>query len=57
MDVKSYKVDNYVNMNVKNVKSKNFKFIKVGDGQIVISQLPKEGEYIKEGSEVVLFTW
>ena len=56
MDVKSYKVDNYVNMNVKNVKSKNFKFIKVGDGQIVISQLPKEGEYIKEGSEVVLFT-
>ena len=38
------------------LKIKNFKFIKVGDGQIVISQLPKDGEYIKEGSEVVLFT-
>lgn len=56
MDVKSYKVDNYINMNIKNVKSKNFKFIIVGDGETVISQLPKEGEYIKDGSEVVLFT-
>ena len=56
MDVKSYKVNNYINMNVKNVKSKNFNFVIVGDGDVVISQLPKEGEFIKEGSEVVLFT-
>ena len=56
MDTKNYKVDNYINMNVKNVKSKNFKFVVVGDGSTVISQLPKDGEYIKEGSEVVLFT-
>ena len=56
MDIKSYKVDNYINMDIKNIKSKNFKFVIVGDGNKVISQLPKEGEYIKDGSEVVLFT-
>ena len=56
MDTKTYKVENYINMNIKNVKSKNFKFVIIGDGDVVISQLPKEGEYIKEGNEVVLFT-
>lgn len=56
MDIKSYKVDDYLNKNVKDIKSKNLKFVIVGDGNIVVSQLPKAGEYIKEGSEVVLFT-
>ena len=56
MDIKTYKVDNYVNMYIKDVKSKYFKFEIVGNGNKVISQLPKQGENIKEGSKVVLFT-
>lgn len=56
MDTKTYKVENYTNINIKNIKSKNYKFVVIGDGDVVISQLPKAGEYIKEGSEVVLFT-
>ena len=56
MYVKSYKVENYISMNIKDVKSKHFKFVIVGDGNKVISQLPKQGEYIKDGIEVVLFT-
>ena len=57
MDTKTYKVENYINMSIKNIKSNNYKFVVIGDGDVVISQLPKSGEYIKEGSEVVLFTW
>lgn len=56
MDIKTHEVPNYVNMNVKNIKSQYFKFVKVGDGDIVISQLPKEKEIIKEGNEIILFT-
>jgi hypothetical protein len=56
MDIKSYPVENYVNMDVKDVKSKYFKFVIIGDGDKVISQLPKENERILQGKEVVLFT-
>ena len=56
MDIKTYPVENYLNMSVKNVKSKHFKFVIVGDGNTVISQLPQANEKLKEGSEVILFT-
>ena len=42
--------------NIKEIKSKHFSFEIVGDGEKVISQLPKYKEKIKEGSKVVLFT-
>lgn len=56
MDIKTYPVENYVNKNVKNVKSKHFKFVIIGDGDTVISQLPEVNEKLKEGSEIILFT-
>ena len=56
MDIKSYSVENYINMNVKDIKSKHFKFVIVGDGNTVISQLPKYNEKLQEGKEIILFT-
>ncbi len=56
MDVKNYEVENYIGKNIKEIKSKYFSFEIVGDGEKVISQLPKYKEKIKEGSKVVLFT-
>ncbi|MCI5745517.1 MAG: stage V sporulation protein D [Erysipelotrichaceae bacterium] len=56
MDIKNYPVDNYINMSIKDVKSKHFKFVILGDGDKVISQLPKANEIIEEGKEVILFT-
>lgn len=56
MDIKTYTVDNYEGMKVKDVKSKYFKFIIVGDGDKVISQLPKQGEKLQENKEIILFT-
>ena len=56
MDIKTYPVENYINMNIKDVKSKHFKFVIVGDGNTVISQLPKYNEKLQEGKEIILFT-
>ena len=56
MDIKTYPVENYLNMSIKNVKSKHFKFVIIGNGDKVISQLPQVNEKLKEGSEVILFT-
>lgn len=56
MDIKNYEVENYIGKNIKEIKSKFFKFEIVGNGEKVISQLPKYKEKIKEGSKVVLFT-
>lgn len=56
MDVKTHLVDDYTNMEVKKVKSPYFQFVKIGNGDIVISQLPKSGEKIEEGKSVILFT-
>lgn len=56
MDIKTYPVENYLNMKVKNIRSKHFKFVIIGDGDTVISQLPSYNEKLKEGSEVILFT-
>lgn len=56
MDVKTYPVENYLGKKIKEVKSKYFKFVVIGDGDTVISQLPAPNEKIQEGKEVILFT-
>ena len=56
MDIKTYPVENYINMNVKDVKSKHFKFVIVGDGNTVINQLPKYNEKLQDGKQIILFT-
>ena len=56
MDIKTYPVENYINKDIKTIKSKYFKFVVIGDGDKVISQLPNENEKLQEGSEVILFT-
>jgi hypothetical protein len=56
MDIKTYPVENYINKKVNEVKSKHFKFVIIGEGDKVISQLPHENERLQEGKEVILFT-
>ena len=54
MDTKTYTVDNYVGLEKNKVKSTHFKFEFVGEGNMVIDQLPKYGEKVEEGSTVVV---
>lgn len=54
MDTKTYKVENYVGLERKKVKSQHFKFEFIGEGNIVIDQLPKYGEKVEEGSTIVV---
>ena len=56
MDIKTYPVENYINKKINEVKSKHFKFVIIGEGDKVISQLPHENERLQEGKEVILFT-
>lgn len=54
MDTKTYKVENYLGLEKKKVKSQYFKFEFIGEGNIVIDQLPKYGEKVEEGSTIVV---
>ena len=54
MDTKTYTVDNYVGKEKNKVKSQYFKFEFIGEGNMVIDQLPKYGEKIEEGSTIVI---
>lgn len=54
MDTKTYKVDNYVGLEKNKVKSSYFKFEFIGEGSIVIDQLPKYGDKVEEGSTIVI---
>ena len=54
MDTKTYIVDNYIGKSKKEVKSQHFTFEFIGEGNIVIDQLPKVGEKIEEGSTIVV---
>ena len=54
MDTKTYKVENYVGLEKNKVKSQYFKFEFIGEGNIVIDQLPKYGEKVEEGSTIVV---
>ena len=50
MDTKTYTIDNYVGLDKSKVKSSYFKFEFIGEGNMVIDQLPKYGEKIEEWS-------
>ena len=54
MDAKTYIVENYIGKSKNEVKSQYFNFEFVGEGNMVIDQLPKYGEKIEEGSTVVV---
>lgn len=51
-DVKTFKVQNYVGLTKKEVKSEEFGFEFIGEGNKVIDQLPRVGEKIEEGHKV-----
>lgn len=51
-DVKTFKVQNYVGLTKKEVKSEKFGFEFIGEGNKVIDQLPRVGEKIEEGHKV-----
>ena len=52
MDVKTYKVPNFIGLEKSKVKSTHFKFVFNGEGNKVIDQLPKVGEKIEEGKTI-----
>lgn len=52
-----YKVDNYIGKDVKKVGfHPHYKIKIIGDGNTVIDQVPKEGEYIVKDNYVILYT-
>ncbi len=51
-DVKTYTVENYVGLTKDQVKSENYGFEFLGEGDYVIDQLPRVGDKIEEGSKV-----
>lgn len=54
LDEKTYPVENYIGKNKKDIKSKYFTFVFKGEGDIVIDQLPRVGEMVKEGGIVMI---
>ena len=52
MDVKTYKVPNFIGLEKSKVKSTHFKFVFNGEGNKVIDQMPKVGEKIEEGKTI-----
>ncbi len=54
MDEKYHAVTNYIGLTKKEVKSTLYKFNFIGEGDKVIDQLPRVGEFVKEGSNVVI---
>ena len=54
MDEKYHAVSNYIGLTKKEVKSTLYKFNFIGEGYKVIDQLPRVGEFVKEGSNVVI---
>ena len=53
-DIKSVKVENYIGKSKKEISNPELKFKYVGDGDEVIDQLPRVGEYVEVGSTVVI---
>lgn len=54
MDVKTYPVENYIGLERSKVKSRVFQFVFMGEGNVVIDQLPRVGERIEEGSTIMI---
>ncbi len=51
-DVKTFTVQNYVGLSKDQVKSEEYGFEFLGEGNIVVDQLPRVGEKIAEGEKV-----
>ena len=54
MDTKSVKIENYIGKSKKEVSNPELKFKFIGNGDKVIDQLPRVGEYVEAGSTVVI---
>lgn len=54
MDTKLFEVPNFIGLEKYQVKSKNFKIIFVGEGNVVIDQVPKVGERQEQYKEVIV---
>ena len=54
MDTKSVKIENYIGKSKKEVSNPELKFKFIGEGNKVIDQLPRVGEYVESGSTVVI---
>ena len=56
LDNPTYKVDNYIGKNKKEIKNTQFyNYVFYGDGNTVIYQSPEKGEKIKEGDTIMLY--
>lgn len=56
-DLPNIKVDNYVGKNINTLpKYGKYNFKIIGNGSIVLTQIPEEGEEIIEGGYVILYT-
>lgn len=54
MDTKSVKIENYIGKSKKEISNPELKFKFIGEGDKVIDQLPRVGEYVEAGSTVVI---
>lgn len=54
MDIKRVKVDNYIGKTKKEISNPQLRFEYVGEGETVIDQLPRPGNYVDEGDTIVL---
>ena len=54
MDTKTYKVENYIGKQKKELSSKYYYFKFNGEGEYVIDQVPRYGEMISEGGYVMI---
>ena len=54
MDTKTYPVENYIGKDKKELKSSHYKFKFLGEGNIVLDQIPRVGSMIEEGDYVMI---
>lgn len=54
LDIPTVTVENYVGKSRKEVSSSQLKFEYIGDGDIVIDQLPRVGSKVEQGSTIVI---
>ncbi len=53
-DLKTFTVENYIGLKKSEVKSKDYRFEFLGEGDYVIDQLPRVNEKIEEGKKVII---
>lgn len=51
-DIRTFPVENYIGLSKEKVKSENYGFEFLGEGDYVIDQLPRVGERIEDGKKV-----